>query len=340
MYRFRSSDITNDKYIAAVEQNGQVIIDHYKNLDIREVREIIYHSELTENMYKNLMFALTVSDEFTLPATKSEADVLFFVLQVNWLYAQRESKIQICTISQAHLYIEQSNGHFREILRENAPETMMTSFRCFCQSIPYVQFMWSIPITRIMDGETHRPRLCLAGQVTAPYAVLSFPDIGIHNLQIPRMYYAQLFKSAFDGGNIFADESSIRGFTEVCMTQELFTQILTYCGFKHYYNIKRANCFETYYEFDGLVYAEVGVLRNGIEDSQYLLLEDRDYNFTLEDLQLENREKVVKDNQDTIQELKTFWKKKSPNEYNFLTESTQYLPIFDGEDWIEIWLAK
>lgn len=343
MHRFRSSDITNDKYIEAIERHGQAVIDHYKDMDIRELSEIIYHANLTENMYNNLMFALTLSDSFKLPTNQRQAAVLFFVLQVNYAYAQRETKIHITTVSQAHMYIEQSDGRFREILRENEPETVYTTFKCEPPKIPFVQFMWSIPTTHIMDGETKRQMINLAGAITAPYAMLSFPDIGVHNLQVPRMYYMQLFKDCFKTSEntvYFSNEKAIADWAKVAMTQDLFIQILSYCGFKHYYNIKRANCFETYYEFDGLVYAMAPALRNGIEDSQYLVLEDRDYDFTMADLQLEDKERVIEENRETIEELKTYWKKKAPNEYNFLSEAVQYLPIFDGEDWIEIWLAK
>lgn len=340
MYRFRSSDITNDKFLAAVEKHGKVIIDKYKNMDILELQEIIYHSELTENMYNNLMFALTVADSFTLPITKSEASILFFVLQVNYAYIQRETKIQIRNVSQANMYYEQSGGHFREIMRENEPETIYTTFKCTSTKVPFIQFMWSIPITRIIDGETKQQRICLAGAVSAPYAMLSFPDIGVQNLQVPRMYYMQLLSEGLSSGNIFSDERTIRNMTSQQMNEELCIQILSYCGFKHYYNIKKASELGTYYEFDGLVYAEISPLRNGIEDSQYLLLEDRDYNFTREDLELEYKLDVVNENRQLIDDLKIYWKKRSSTIYQFLTEAVQYIPIFKSDDFIAIWLAR
>lgn len=338
MYRFRSSDITNDKFLAAIERNGQIVIDRYKNMDIRELQEIIYHSELNQNMYNNLMFALSLADTFNLPATKSEADLLFFVLQVNFAYSQRETKIQIRNISQAYAYYEQSSGHFREVLRQNVPETFYTTFKCQSVNVPNIQFTWSIPIARIIDGETKQPRLNLAGAINAPYAMLSFEEIGIHNLQVPRMYYAQLFNTSFQKGNLFADEQNIKNMASQ-ITEELLEQILSYCGFKKFYNIKKAINFETNYGFDGLVYAEIQPLHSENLEANLLLLEDREFDFNREELE-SNTEKIIYQNSRLIEDLRVYWKKRNANTYQFLTDAVQYIPVFAKDNFITIWLTN
>ena len=59
MYKLNSSDVNNSRFLEAIETNYS-LRDRYKNFDFNSLAEIIFHDEITKEVYDNIVFALSL----------------------------------------------------------------------------------------------------------------------------------------------------------------------------------------------------------------------------------------------------------------------------------------
>lgn len=302
MYRLRSSDINNETYIKAFETFDPELLNRYRSLDIKEIREIIFFSEITDEVYDNGMFALTMCDELKVPVLKREADLLYFVLQVNRAHTNRETSTRITNISQAQLCYDQSSGQFRELTRQMAPDKkirfakFMARHRCL---YPECNIYWQIPVGFFKDGATGKTKATIVGANTNPYALISIANAGIENAQVPRSMFIKFFSKATAEGRVVTDSTDeIRQMFDETLVDEVY-EILNYIGLNKFKTIQCCDDTEYYYSDE-----EKALIAHLLTDEAVI---DECLTF--------NEEEIV------------YWPQIGFKDYRFLNRGAEYVPF-------------
>lgn len=145
MYKLKSSHISNEKYYNRLEED-LALQAKFKNLDSLILSEIVFNDEITDNVCRNTVFALTMADEFKVPMLYSEVKYLFFALLVNRKFYEKETKVHINTLSQAKMICDETGNAFMELTLKQSEnprqvrfERFMARHRCF---FPNCNLFW------------------------------------------------------------------------------------------------------------------------------------------------------------------------------------------------------
>lgn len=302
MYKFRSSDVTNGRYIEAVEKHGTQLTNRYINLDLRDIREIIFYDEINDNVYNNCMIVLSIGDQLNIPITESEAKLLFFTLQVNRQVYLRECKDRITNLSQAKLMFDVCGGHYYEMTRQNGIRTdveyVLYKFdvQCFLDGF---RVFADIPITRIRDGETGHDVYTVVGGASTSQMNIMFMDCHITK-QIHRTLYLKLFGNQID--KTFKSKDEVLELYPAEGYEQIFEDILSYIGFNNRLQFDLySDCLFKYVSGSGVCVAS----------PEYLICPEKD------------KEKQV------------YWKNISSYEW-LLNINTDYIPLVQNK--LQIWL--
>lgn len=303
MYKLKSSHISNEKYYNRLEEDLSLQAK-FKNLDSLMLSEIIFNDEITDNVYRNTIFALTMADEFKVPMLYSEVKYLFFALLVNRKFYEKETKVHINTLSQAKMICDETGNAFMELTLKQSEnprqvrfERFMARHRCF---FPNCNLFWEIPISFYKDGETGQTCVTPAGNVN-PYALVSIPALNTEKFQIPRNIYLKFFLGAEPKLVCHQTKEIALSFNQLDTQRVL--DVLQYCGYYKRYSILKDENTDYYY--------------------------DNDSNCLVAEL-LSKDSKVAIFDESTEEEM-VYWSKLEYNKYYFLKSHKEYIPVLRGD---------
>lgn len=309
MYRLKSSHISNEKYYNRLESDLE-LQSRFKTLDFNTLSEIIFHDEITPSVYSNAVCALTVSDSSKIPLLFSEARYLFFALQVNRLYYEKNTGVKINSLSQAKLMYDETGNSFTEMALEQSDNARQIRFERFMARhrifFPNCNLYWEIPISFYKDGETGQTCVTPAGNVN-PYALVSIPAIDSEKFKIPRNIYLKFFLGQHSKLVCNTTKDIALNFNQ--LDNELALHALEFCGYSKRYTILKDENTDYYYD----------------NESRCLVAE------------LLHKDSKVFNSDESNEEEAVYWSKMSYNKYFFMKNHKEYVPVLRG-DTIEIYM--
>lgn len=230
----RSGDITNDKEIRVLEEHLYSNLSFRKVLDSvkkEEITELLFNSEITDNLYDSIVKELSYRDFFT----HNESILYFFVAIINHKHFHREIKLHIGNLSQAIALFKICNGNYTRLTLEvdGTPRFAKLTGR-HRNLFPNGNLDWRIPVQLYKDGETNKNMVMLAG-LNNPYAQVSIPCVGIYNFNIPRRVYMAFFKNNYTKDILCANniQELLKYFDFSEDMEETIEYILTMVGLEH-----------------------------------------------------------------------------------------------------------
>jgi len=309
MYKLKSSHISNEKYYNQLEGDASLRAK-FKVLDSVTLSEIIFNDQITDNVYRNAAFALTMADEFKVPMLYSEVRYLFFALQVNRLYYEKNTGVKINSLSQAKLMYDETGNSFTEMALEQSENSRQIRFERFMARhrifFPNCNLYWEIPISFYKDGETGQTCVTPAGNVN-PYALVSIPAIDSEKFKIPRNIYLKFFLGQHSKLVCNTTKDIALNFNQ--LDNELALHVLEFCGYSKRYTITKDENTDYYYDNESRCLV-----------AELLHKDSKVFNFNEE-----NEEEAV------------YWSKMSYNKYFFMKNHKEYVPVLHG-DVIEIYM--
>lgn len=301
MYRLKSSDLDNSKYIDALENNSELFDQICSTWKADTLKFFIYNEELDEKSYQIYATALSCGDSLKVPILESEARMLWFVLSVNYANLNKEFDLKISSPVHAKYLYDLCNGDFRELDLQN-DHSEKKHREAYCRFMarhtalfPEKNIYWEIPVS-------HYKNQCM---VSGSWATFAYATIGDQKVKIPRSIFIKFFKNSIIKGKIVGNNSNeIRLFFDETETEPLW-ETLTYMGYELFKKIKIDNNIDYYYDKD-----EDGLIAH-----------------------LLNREaQLFENNEESI-----YWNEISPNTYRYLKPGEDYLPIKKGKQYIYIY---
>ena len=204
MYRLKSSDLDNSKYIDALENNSELFDQICSTWKADTLKFFIYNEELDEKSYQIYATALSCGDSLKVPILESEARMLWFVLSVNYANLNKEFDLKISSPVHAKYLYDLCNGDFRELDLQN-DHSEKKHREAYCRFMarhtalfPEKNIYWEIPVS-------HYKNQCM---VSGSWATFAYATIGDQKVKIPRSIFIKFFKNSIIKGKIVGNNSN------------------------------------------------------------------------------------------------------------------------------------
>lgn len=142
MYKLVSGDIDNNKHIYMLEVYDTLRNTIKKNHSNYNVQASIFSGNFDEKDYDDIVSALTIGDELSVPISEEEARVLFFALNVNM--NNYDSRIR--SISKAYIFYNDFEGDYEKVTFIDTKHSIIHIAKIFYHDVvPGVTIQYKIP---------------------------------------------------------------------------------------------------------------------------------------------------------------------------------------------------
>lgn len=142
MYNLITGDKDNRKHQYLLETTDDLRKIILRNHSLYNVQSSIFQSNFDENDYDDIVTALTIGDELSVPISYEEAKVLFFALNTNM--SNFDSRIR--SISKAYIFYNDFDGDYSKVTFIDTKSSIIHIAKIFYHEvIPGVSIQYKIP---------------------------------------------------------------------------------------------------------------------------------------------------------------------------------------------------
>lgn len=142
MYNLVTGDKDNRKHQYLLESTNELRNIILRNHNLYNVQSSIFKNNFDENDYDDIVTALTIGDELSVPISYEEAKVLFFALNVN----MNNFDSRIRSISKAYIFYNDFEGDYSKVTFIDTKSSIIHIAKIFYHEVvPGVSIQYKIP---------------------------------------------------------------------------------------------------------------------------------------------------------------------------------------------------
>ena len=142
MYKLNTGDKDNTKYMYAFEVNPRLKEIIKRNHTQYNVQLAIFSESFDEKDYDDIVAALTIGDELSVPIEQKDAQILFFALNVN----MNNFRSRIRSITKANIFYNDFEGDYSKVTFIDTKSAIVHIAKVFYHGVvPGVSISYKIP---------------------------------------------------------------------------------------------------------------------------------------------------------------------------------------------------
>lgn len=142
MYNLITGDKDNRKHQYLLETTNELRAIILRHHSLYNVQASIFQNNFDENDYDDIVTALTIGDELSIPISYEEAKILFFALNVNM--NNYESRIR--SISKAYIFFNDFEGDYSKVTFIDTKSSIVHNAKIFYHEVvPGISVQYKIP---------------------------------------------------------------------------------------------------------------------------------------------------------------------------------------------------